>query len=295
MGPKFIGDSSPSVLVAAMAEGNDNTSDVTNTSGVAKVALLLGILSTVLGISSTVFTFYRTSPAGEVKVVEPLSGYALVRGIDPTYPDEPDPKKGLGVGPFPSDHLVLPLEWSNGTGSPVLIKSPTLVLRELGENGKRIGKTLEFFLVGEFQEASVTVFNNVNDKPHNFTNSVVVEPHSVKQTVSVFRVSDWIDKNECLRFHQGQNYHVELAYTRIPQNPTARLGWWVGRSVSATGSQSLVDDMPILDTANLLSPYGKGTNIGWDYVSLLPGSRASRTKDLREDATKHYDELEQCS
>jgi hypothetical protein len=277
------------LICSAVANGTNDSSRV------AKIALFLGLFSTFLGIASTVFTFYRTSPAGEVKVVEPLSGYAIVRGIDPTYPNEPDPKKGLGVGPFPSDHIVLPLEWSNGTGSPVLIKNPKLVLRELKENGNTTERTLEFFLVGEFPEASVTVFNNVNKKPHNFTNSVIVEPHSVKQTVSVYRVSDWVGENACLRFHQGQNYQVDLTYDRIPQDPTVRLGWWLGASGGGTITQSLVDDMPILNTANLLSPYGQGGSIGWDYVSLLPGSRASSAKDLPEDATKYYDELEQCS
>jgi hypothetical protein len=268
-----------------MADGTNNAS------GVAKFALFLGLFSTILGISSTLFTFYRTSSAGEIKVVEPLSGYALVWGIDPTYPNEPE----LSVGPFPSDHIVLPLEWSNGTGSPVLIKTPTLVLTELGEDGNPTEKELEFFLVGELPEASITVFNDVNTKPHNFTNSLVVEPHSVKQTVSVFRVSGWDSpENMCLRFHQGQNYQVDLAYERIPQDPRVRLGWRVAGSRDGTISQSLVDNLPILARANSLSPYGQGDSIGWDYISLLPGSRASRAKDLPEDETKYYTEPEEC-
>jgi hypothetical protein len=190
-----------------MADGNNQSSS----SGVAKVALFLGIFSTFLGIVSTGFALYRTSPAGEVKVVLPLSGYALVRGIDP---------EGAQMGPWSPDHIVLPLEWSNGTGSPVLIKSPSLLLRELGENEKPTGKVLKFFLVGELPEASIMVSDNLNTRPHTFTNSVVVEPHSVKQTVSVFRVNNWDDENKCLRFHQGQNYKVALDYARIPQEPT---------------------------------------------------------------------------
>ena len=263
-----------------MADGANQSS-----SGVAKVALFLGIFSTALGIVSTVFTLYRTSTAGEVKVVKPVSGYALVRGIDP---------EGAHMGPWNPDHIVLPLEWSNGTGTPVLIKSPTLQFSELGENGKPTGKLIKFFLVGELPEASIMVSDNLNTRPHTFTNSVVVEPHSVKQTVSVFRVNNWDRENECLRFHQGQNYKVDLIYSRIPQEPTWSLG-------SEYGPQTLIDDLPILESANHLSPYSANhlsphNFTGWDYYSLLPGSRAYRADDLREDATTSYEEpLEKCS
>jgi hypothetical protein len=253
-----------------MADGSTHSS-----SGVARVALFLGIFSTVLGIISTGITLYQTSSAGKVKVVKPVSGYALVRGIDP---------EGSQMGPWNPDHIVLPLEWSNGTGSPVMIKSPSLQFSELGENGKPTGRLITFFLVGELPESSIMVSDNLNTIPHTFTNSVVVEPHSVKQTVSVFRVNNWDRENECLRFHQGQNYKVDLIYSRIPQEPT----WSLAREY---GPQTLIDDLPILESANDLIPYS-----GWDYYSLLPGSRAARADDLREDATKSYEEpLEKCS
>ena len=58
-----------------------------------------------------------------------------------------------------SDHIVLPVEWSNGTGSPVLIKSPSLRLSELGENGEPNGNQLKFFLVGDLPEMSVVVLS----------------------------------------------------------------------------------------------------------------------------------------
>ena len=94
---------------------------------------------------------------------------------------------------------MLPLEWSNGAGTPILIKSPSLQLTELGENGKQ----LKFFLVGELPEMSIAVFENSNEKPPTLSNSVVVKPNSFKQTVSVFLVNNW-DEHKCLRFHQGQ-------------------------------------------------------------------------------------------
>jgi hypothetical protein len=262
-----------------MADGANQSS-----SGVAKVALFLGILSTFLGIVSTVFALYRTSPAGEVKLVLPLSGYAVVRGINP---------EGTQLGPWSPDHIVLPLEWSNGTGTPVLIKSPSLLLRELGENEKPTGKRLKFFLVGELPEASIMVSDNLNTRPHTFTNSVVVEPHSVKQTVSVFRVNNWDGENKCLRFHRGQNYQVALDYERLPRDPTWSLeGSW-------DGAQPLVHNLPILENANYLSPYGANhlspdKYPGRDYYSLLPGSRASRVKDLDEVEKKYYKEPEKC-
>ena len=262
-----------------MADGNNQTS-----SGVARVALFLGVFSTLVGILSTGLTLYRTSPAGEVKVVEPLTGYALVRGIDPGGEG--------GAFAISSDHIVLPLEWSNGTGSPVLIKSPSLRLSELGENGEPNGKQLKFFLVGELPEMSVPVLSNLDKNPPNFTNSVVVEPHSVKPTVAVFRVHNW-DEHDCLRFHQGQNYKVVLEYRRIPQDPRDGLfGLRIGGSEDGPQPQPLVENLPILESANYLSVYG-----GWDYFSLLPGSRASEAiaKKLEEDDTKNYIDLKKCS
>jgi hypothetical protein len=265
-----------------------------SSSSVARAALFLGIFSTLLSIASTVFTFYRTSPAGEVKVVKPLSGYALVRGINP---------EGVQMGPWSPDHIVLPLEWSNGTGSPVLIKSPRLLLSELGENGKPTGEQLEFFLVGELPEASIMVSDNLNTIAHNFTNSIVVEPHSVKQSVSVFRVNNWDAENKCLRFHQGQNYQVALDYDRIPQDPTVSLidkwlKWlkWLPilGSRGETTPQPLVDNLPILESANDLSLYGEDY-LGWDYYSLLPGSRASRAEDLKEVWNKEDGDFADCS
>jgi hypothetical protein len=231
-----------------------------------------------------------------VEVIEPLSGYAIVRGIDPTYPGEPEKGQGVGVGPWPSDHIVLPLEWSNGTGTPVLIKQPVLVLTELSQNGEPIRR--KFFLVGEFDEASTTVFNDVNKKPPSFTNSLVLDPHSVLQGVFVFRINKWDTRNLCFRFHQGQRYEVDLLFDRHPQDLRVQWGWWVlgwltSGSKTESVTQQIADDLPILTTANWISPYGKG-NVGWDFVSLLPGSRAARSQGLNEDATKHFIEADVC-
>jgi hypothetical protein len=61
----------------------DNTGEKAHP--LAKIAIVLGVLSTLLRIFSTGFTLIRTTSVGQVEEVQPLSGYALIRGIDPTY------------------------------------------------------------------------------------------------------------------------------------------------------------------------------------------------------------------
>jgi hypothetical protein len=182
------------------------------TIGVSIAALFVSIFSVML-------SWYWNSPIGDVRALEP-SGYAIVRGIDPTFEGEPELHKGLGVGPWPSDHVVMPIEWANNSGSSILVKDPVLVFQELDRDGHPIGDEIRFFLIGEFPEISAQVFNNVNTKPHTFKNSVIIEPHTVIQSISVFRVEGWFkEPNQCFRFIPGENYRVELRYLRIPGIP----------------------------------------------------------------------------
>jgi hypothetical protein len=255
----------------------------------------IAIGALVISVLSIVFTLYRTSSFGEVTPQE-ASAYAIVRGVDPSYEGEPKPGEAVGVGPWPSDHVVFPIEWSNSSGSSALVRNPVLIFSELGQNNKPTGHEITFFLVGEFPEISPTVLNNVNAKPYTFTNTLVLEPHSVSQRTLVFRVEDWEGegKNHCFRFHQGLRYNVSIEFSRIPESPLLGLLYKVlGRQ--GKRSEELVEKLETLDTANWISPYGKGKSVGWDYYSLLPGARATSNEPIRENAVKHYSEPRECS
>jgi hypothetical protein len=73
--------------------------------------------------------------------------------------------------------------------------------------------------------------------------------------------------------------------------------WWRIEGLTRKSQKPIVDalaqNMPILDTANWIDPYGKDA-VGWDYVSLLPGSRAATAKNIPENDTKHYSEAPKC-
>jgi hypothetical protein len=253
----------------------------------------IAIAALIVSVLSAGYTIYRSSSFGEITPLEP-SGYAIVRGVDPAFEGEPKPGEGVGVGPWPSDHVVLPMEWSNSSGSSELVRDPVLIFSELDQNGEPTGRKIEFFLVGELPEISATAFNNINEKPYTFTNTLVLDPHSVSQRFLVFRVEDWEGKNHCFRFHQGQRYSVSIEFNRVPESPILGLLYRVlGRY--GTRSKDLVEDLKILETANWITPYGEGKSIGWDYFALLPGSRATSNKPVPEDTQKHYAEPQECS
>src|ERR1035441_5015814 len=54
---------------------------------------------------------------GEVRLLPPLAGYAVYRG----------------VLSFPSDHLAIPMTWRNSTKYPVVVSDPHLILSEKGK------------------------------------------------------------------------------------------------------------------------------------------------------------------
>lgn len=138
---------------------------------------------------------------GEVRPIEP-SGFAIVRGM---------PASG-GVGPFPSDHLVLPLEWKNASGSSVIMRRPQLVFSELGENGKPNGKPTRFFLAGEYPNISGAAFS----EPYSYKNAFKLDPHSVSANVLVFRVERWWDLNQRFAFDGDTRYEVRIEFLRAP-------------------------------------------------------------------------------
>jgi hypothetical protein len=264
------------------------------------LAISLSILALVVSAASVFLSWYWNSPIGDVRPIEP-SGYAIMRGLDPTFEGEPGPREGLGVGPYPSDHIVLPLEWANNSGSSILVKEPVLLLHKLGPDGEPTGSVYRFFLVGEFPEMSAKVFNDANTEPHTFKNSLIIEPHTVMQSVSVFRVAKWWggQPNQCLRFIPGETYQMEIRYLRIPEDPKVN-AWW---RITGVGTQrqrtlTLIDRLTIQTNVDFLNVYGPakpGENIGWDFFSLLPGSRSTQAGPVpRADPKYRYKEEPPC-
>jgi hypothetical protein len=163
------------------------------------------------------------------------------------------------------------------------------------------GSVYKFFLVGEFPEMSAKVFNNVNTEPHTFKNSLIIEPHTVMESVSVFRVAKWWSgqSNECFRFIPGDSYRMEIRYLRIPEDPKVSTWWRItGKGTARQRKLELVERLTIQTTVDFLNVYGPadpGENIGWDFYSLLPGTRSTQGGPVPRAAPEYrYKEERPC-
>ena len=179
---------------------------------------MLSTFSTAVAIAAF---FLSLNPWGEVGVAEKPAGYAIVRGMDPTFPGEPAPWEGFGVGPYPSDHVVMPLVWKNNTGNTIVISNLTLVFTGVDEDGEPTGVEHRFVMVGELPNISFETLNGLSSKwPYTFTNTVLVEPHSAERSTSLFRIVKWWEApNQCFRFIPGQTYRVDIEFQRLPAPP----------------------------------------------------------------------------
>lgn len=142
------------------------------------------VVSALFAIVSAVVAVLVWWPFGEVRPIEP-SAYAISRGVD------------LSSGRFPSDHLVVPLEWENSKGRPVLIRQPELVLYEF-DDGEETGTQHRFLLAGEYADISPEAFSG----PYAHKNSLVLDPHSVSLHALIFHIEDWWDPNAQAHYFQ---------------------------------------------------------------------------------------------
>ena len=156
---------------------------------------LAALLVSLLSLS---FTLYWNSPAGDVRPLEP-SGYAIIRGLG---------VEG-GIGPYPSDHLVLPMQWKNASGRPVVIQTPELSLRKI-DGGEVSGEQLVFTLAGMYPDISTDSFS----RRYIYNNSFLIEPHSVSVRTMVFHSEHFWDTNAYFQFTAYDEFQVRVTYTK---------------------------------------------------------------------------------
>jgi hypothetical protein len=109
---------------------------------------------------------YQSSPAN-ISFYKP-TGYAVIRGL---YS-------------FPSDHLVIPIEWVNNGGTAGVIRHPTLTLNNLAN-----GEVIEYTLAGEYDNISTDAIND--RQGYEMKRSFIINPHSIELKVLVFHVENW--------------------------------------------------------------------------------------------------------
>ena len=168
--------------------------------GIAFFTLLIAFWSFSL---SGINAYYAHSRQEELMkpgeaVPEKPSNFIIIRGLDP----------------FPSDHIVLPLEWSNLGGQPIIVKHPTLVLHKIA--GQKPLDKYTFSLAGAFPN---TYLKSLKEENYMLTKSFSLNPHSIIQKVLVFHVEYWWDdvseehrQYYHFNFKSGEKYKVDLCF-----------------------------------------------------------------------------------
>jgi hypothetical protein len=160
-----------------------------------KIETVISLFSFLISIGALAFTIYFNLVPGTVQPFKP-SGFTIIRGIDP----------------FPSDHIVLPLEWQNSGGRSALIRHPRLILHEIDNNGKETGNNpIIFYLAGDYQDISATAFT----VKYNTKSSFIIDPHTITQKTLVFHINNWWDdkgSTYSFRFVGGTKYKANIAY-----------------------------------------------------------------------------------
>lgn len=159
----------------------------------------ISLCALVVSLASVGFTLYWSSPIGEVRPLEP-SGYAVIRGMDAVQ----------GIGPFPSDHLMLPMQWKNSSGRPTVIQKPSLVLTRISKDDSKESELI-FTLAGTYPDISTDSFS----KRYSHNNSFLVEPHSVSLNTMVFHIkSYWKEEGFGFRFASDDEFKVSITYVK---------------------------------------------------------------------------------
>jgi hypothetical protein len=87
---------------------------------------------------------------------------------------------------FPSDHIILPLEWYNSWKTKTeIISQPYLVLHKIGSN-----KTIRFYLAGEYPNISKKSL----EEPYILERTFKVPPSSLSKHILVFKIESWWDE-----------------------------------------------------------------------------------------------------
>ena len=165
---------------------------------------MISILSIVIAIASFGFTYFGF-PFGKTIPLIP-SGYAIIR----EFPS------------FPSDHLVIPLEWQNTERRAVLLRQPYLVLRKLDAKGQETATEYRFTLAGDYAEISTEAFQ----KMYRIRNAYILQPQSITSLVLVFHTQHWWDETNAAEYRfrfateptYQQTYHVYIGYM-VNTNP----------------------------------------------------------------------------
>lgn len=194
-------------------------------------ALAVSIIALVVSVWGPINDFLKP---GDIVPLIP-AGFGIIRGM-------PD----LG---FPSDHIVLPLEWYNSWNEKTEIVSlPYLILHKNGSS-----ETYRFFLAGEYPDTSIKSFG----EPYSLERTFLFPPNSLSKHTLAFKIENWhnnTSKNYNFNFKPGDEYEVSIGFEQ----------WGNGKFIMH--QEVPLFKMLILNTVGNLS-YDRG-NYRSDYFDL---------------------------
>lgn len=211
---------------------------------------IISVVAVVFSGISLIFTLVRNSALGEVGPVEP-SAYGVVRGVD----------RVQGIGPHPSDHLLLPIEWKNASGRTAIVKQPRLTLQKLSKEGKKVGTEIVFTLAGEYPDVSTESFQ----ERYSHKSAILIEPRSVTTNTLVFHIEDfWIENGgRYFRFAPYNRYKVNVTYVKY-SGLSKPLSWLFSSYADGEKTENLLEELTIHGSVQDLKLNGTGEP-WWDY------------------------------
>jgi len=162
--------------------------------------IFLKILPIVASLISLLISIFGAP--GIISILPP-SGYARITSIDP----------------FPSDHLIIPIEWNNTKGISSLIRNPCLYLYQINSVTGNVSE-LKFTMAGTYENISNQELKN----RYTICDSFIIEKQSITAKVIVFHHIDWAnetgndDTGYKFHFNVGDHYKVNIGYS-INNNP----------------------------------------------------------------------------
>ena len=164
--------------------------------------MAVSVIALILSTISIFYNIHYHSWPGNAHPLSP-SGYAIIRGVEP----------------FPSDHLVFPMEWKNTGGKVVVVRHPYIVLRELDASGKPTTREYLFSLAGEYSEISSQAFN----EGHSIKRSFTLQPHSISLKTFLFHIEEWWKEKGstyAFRFPPDKTYQMKIGFQRNSEEKT---------------------------------------------------------------------------
>jgi hypothetical protein len=156
---------------------------------------LIALIFSGIAVWYTYTYYFRT---GSLKTL-PITASSIMRGYE--------------TNQFPSDHLIIQIEWVNDNGPPAIVIQPRLILKKIGNKGNEAKENpLKFFVAGHYSEIS----DQALKRPFIQSQSYLIEGHSAKQFNLVFHIENWYEKTDpdayCFVFEPQTDYSVTLRF-----------------------------------------------------------------------------------